>query len=294
MRVVRQQGTGSNPAGQLRSLVHLNPDHPGFHDRAYRQRRDEIARIALDYEASTAVARIHYTPREHSVWHQVQHCLAPLHQRSVCSPLLEAARHLPLDSRSIPQLEDVNQLLLQHTGFRMEPVAGLVKPVVFLSYLGNRIFLSTQYIRHHSRPLYTPEPDVIHELTGHAASLAHPRIAEVSQAFGRAAMLADATELRRIEQVYWYTMEFGVLEEEGQVKAFGAGLLSSAGELAQFDRGPALLEWRLEDIAETPYDPTRMQPHLFVAPSFERMVDDLGQWLATGGWRSPRMRKAAG
>ena len=81
-------------------------------------------------------------------------------------------------------------------------------------------------------------------------------------------------------------MEFGVVEENREVKAFGAGLLSSAGELKAIDQGPALLVWDLETIASTPYDPTRMQPHLFVAPSFERMLEDLSRWLVLDGWRT--------
>lgn len=294
MRLVRDAFSTLSPAGDVRSLVHLNPDHPGFHDPLYRQRRDLIARVALDYAPSTPVPRIDYSAREHQVWRQISEVLAPLHDAKVCAPLLQAGRELGMDPRVLPQLGDLNLQLRRRTGFRMEPVSGLVRAETFLGHLANRIFLSTQYIRHHSRPLYTPEPDIIHELIGHAASLFHPRIAQVSQAFGRATLAANEDERARLEQAYWYTMEFGVVEEEGALKAFGAGLLSSAGELAQFDRGPALLAWHLEDIAETPYDPTRMQPHLFVAPSFEAMLDDLGRWLATGGWRSPRLRRATG
>ena len=285
VRVVRQPGTGSNPAGQLRSLVHLNPDHPGFNDRAYRRRRDDIARIALEYEASTAVAQVYYTPGEHGVWRQVQSCLWPLHERSVCTPLLEAGRKLSMDRRCIPQLEDINQQLRRRTGFRMEPVAGLVSPRTFMRYLGRRIFLSTQYIRHHSQPFYTPEPDVVHELVGHAATLVHPGIAEVNRLLGQAADVANDTEMVRVDRVYWYTMEFGVLAENGATKAYGAGLLSSCGELEAYASTATLMDWDLERMAETAFDPTMFQSTLFVAPSFTHMLVDVSRWVRNGDWR---------
>ena len=294
MRLVSQPLSTPNPAADVRALVHLNPDHPGFHDGLYRARRNAIARTALNYTPSQTVPEVPYSAEEHQVWRWVNEALSPLHDAKVCAPLQRAGRDLAMDPNRIPQLAELNGQLRRRSGFRMEPVSGLVRAETFLTHLGKRVFLSTQYIRHHSRPLYTPEPDIIHELTGHAASLFHPRIADLSEAFGRAVAVADPLEQKRIEHVYWYTMEFGVVEEQGELKAFGAGLLSSAGELAQFDRRPALLVWDLDDIAETPYDPTRMQPHLFVAPSFGRMLDDLSCWLATGGWRSPRVRRATG
>jgi phenylalanine-4-hydroxylase len=167
----------------------------------------------------------------------------------------------------------------------MEPVMGLVRARTFLSALGREVFLSTQYIRHHSRPLYTPEPDIVHELVGHAASLAHPRLAEVNTCIGKAVDSADDSELLRLERVYWYSLEFGLVLEEGSVKALGAGLLSSAGELAQIESGPELRSWDLDAIAETPYDPTDMQPQLYVAPSFERLTSDIEDWVESGGWR---------
>jgi phenylalanine-4-hydroxylase len=178
----------------------------------------------------------------------------------------------------------------------MEPVMGLVRARTFLSALGRQVFLSTQYIRHHSRPLYTPEPDIIHELIGHAASLAHPRVAAVNACMGRATDLADEAELLRLERVYWYTLEFGLVEEAGAVKAFGAGLLSSAGELEQIECGPELRPWDLGAIAETPYDPSDMQPQLYVAPSFDRLLGDIEDWVESGAWarRPHRVSRAAG
>ena len=140
------------------------------------------------------------------------------------------------------------------------------------------MFLSTQYMRHHSRPLYTPEPDVVHELVGHAATFASPEFVALNRAFGRAASglasghARDDDARRRIDRLYWFTMEFGVVEEAGGAKAVGAGLLSSFGELGRFESGADLVPFDVDEIVETPYDPTSYQARLFVAPSFERLA----------------------
>ncbi len=278
------QNRASGPAGDVRNLVQLNNEHPGFHDPQYRARRDEISRIALQYSTGELVPDAPYTEPEHGVWKQIGDLLEPLQEQHVCRELLEASRRFPLDRQRIPQLSSVNERLVASTGFRLEPVTGLVHARTFLSHLGRRVFLSTQYIRHHSRPLYTPEPDIVHEMIGHVASLAHPRVAQVNACMGWAAEIADSDEMLLLERVYWYTMEFGLVEEAGGIKAFGAGLLSSAGELSQIGNGPKLGDWDLSAIAETPYNPVAMQPQLFVAPSFDRLLHDVQVWVESGGW----------
>jgi phenylalanine-4-hydroxylase len=145
--------------------------------------------------------------------------------------------------------------------------------------LGRGVFLSTQYIRHHSMPLYTPEPDVVHELIGHATSFFRPEIVRLTRLFGEAALNADEETLRQLERVYWYTLEFGVAREGGDVKAYGAGLLSSFGELGRFASHAELKRFDLSEIARTNYDPTNYQKVLFVAPSFSEMEKRVGGWL---------------
>ncbi|MFT4974236.1 MAG: phenylalanine-4-hydroxylase [Myxococcota bacterium] len=275
-------------AGGHNDLVELAPDHPGFRDDIYRARRNTIAQIALAYQTGQPVPDAPYTEEEHGVWVQVAQALAPLHQASICGELLELQQVITLPPDRIPQLSEVNAVLQASAGFRMEPVAGLVSARTFMRYLGQRVFLSTQYIRHHSRPLYTPEPDVLHELFGHAATLVHPGIAELNRVLGRAAAIASDDEMERLARVYWYTLEFGVVEERGVLKAFGAGLLSSVGELTRYTTESSLQPWDLEAIAQTPYDPTRYQDTLFVAPSFTRMLVDVTMWVRTGGWRRAR------
>jgi phenylalanine-4-hydroxylase len=148
------------------------------------------------------------------------------------------------------------------------------------------VFRSTQYMRHHSMPLYTPEPDVIHELVGHATSFLSPEIVQLSRSFGEAALRAQSSGAIQVqlERLYWYTLEFGVALEGGEIKAYGAGLLSSYGELGDLgtlSRARATLApFDLDVMAQMPYDPTDYQKVLFVAPSFDEMVRRLDAWLA--------------
>jgi phenylalanine-4-hydroxylase len=263
---------------RAQDLVQLDPDHPGFRDAAYRERRNAIARIAFDYREG-AVPRVGYTPEEDDTWRSVWASLGPLHEKYACGEYLEAAGVVRLDREQVPQLEDVNATLQRATGFAMKPVAGLVGDRTFLGYLSRGTFLATQYMRHPSRPLYTPEPDVVHELVGHAATFCDPRFARLNRAFGHAAERVDGETLCKVARLYWYTLEFGVSREKGALKAYGAGLLSSSGELGGFEQRAELRRFDPALIAETPYDPTAYQRALFVAPSFAEMVERVCAWL---------------
>ncbi|MDQ5857782.1 MAG: phenylalanine 4-monooxygenase [Acidobacteriota bacterium] len=266
-------------AGGEEELVPLDPDHPGFRDPIYRQRRNQIARLALDYRPGDPAPQVDYTDAEHSVWRTVWEHLAPLHASNAVSEWRQGAVELDLDQRSIPQLTEVNEELTRSPGIEMLPVAGLISARGFLCSLGRGVFLSTQYIRHHSMPLYTPEPDVVHELVGHATSFFRPEIVRLTRLFGEAALDADEATLRELERVYWYTLEFGVAREGSDVKAYGAGLLSSFGELGAFASQAKLEPFDLAEIARTPYDPTSYQKVLFVAPSFREMEKRVAGWL---------------
>lgn len=260
-------------------LVDLDPDHPGFRDPEYRARRNAIAQIATGYMPGELIPPAPYTELEHDVWHTIWKALGPAHREYACAEYLACLDRLNFNTDRIPQLSEVSRKVEAISGFRLEPVAGLVEPRIFLESLANGVFLCTQYIRHHSTPLYTPEPDVAHEIIGHAVTLASTRLAEINRLFGEAVRRTkDADALDRLARVYWFTIEFGVLREDGRIKAYGTGLLSSAGELAEMHKAE-LRPLDLEAAANHVYDPTHFQAILFCADSFDQMDQMLREYL---------------
>ncbi len=282
---MRKVAGTEEPTLDRNSLIQLDPNHPGFRDQEYRARRNRIAEIAMAYDTGEPIPNAPYTDSEHEVWRTIWRALHPAHQKHACREYLSALQRLDFDTEHIPQLRDVSRKIQAISGFRFEPVAGLVEPRVFLESLANGVFLCTQYIRHYSTPLYTPEPDVAHEIIGHGVTLASPRLAELNRLFGQAVKRTTSREdLDRLSRVYWFTIEFGVLRETDTVKAYGTGLLSSAGELAAMHKAE-LWPLDLDAASQLEYDPTRFQPVLFCAESFDAMYQKIQDYLSNWGQR---------
>ncbi|SDL44657.1 phenylalanine-4-hydroxylase [Nonomuraea jiangxiensis] len=257
-------------------VVELSASHPGFADPVYRERRNAIARLALDYQPGTPIPAAEYTEQEHAVWAMVTRELAVKHQKYATAEYLAGAARLGLPQDRIPQLEEVSELLEPLTGFRYRPAAGLVPLREFYGVLADGFFYSTQYVRHHSVPFYTPEPDVIHEVIGHANALAHPRYAALYRLAGQAARRVEGEQaLEFVSKVFWFTMEFGVMAEGHELKAYGAGILSSYGEIEEF-RGMDIRPLDLAAMGATEYDITKYQDVLFRAESLQHLEDVVG------------------
>jgi len=277
MRKVKANGDDST--SDRNAIVNLDPDHPGFRDPEYRARRNAIAEIAMSYQKGEPIPQAPYTAQEHEVWNKIWKALAPAHEAHACSEYRTCLQKLNFETDRIPQLEEVSAKVEAISGFRLEPVAGLVEPRVFLESLADGVFLCTQYIRHYSTPLYTPEPDVAHEIIGHAVTLASQRFADLNRLFGEAVRRTkSAADMDRLARVYWFTIEFGVLREDGQIKAYGTGLLSSAGELEEMHKAE-LVPLDLSGAADHNYDPTHYQSVLFCADSFQQLDQTLREFL---------------
>ena len=261
-------------------LIELDRDHPGFRDLTYRTRRDAIARLAGAHRRGEPPPHVEYTPEEAQVWSTALETLTALHRRYACRSYLAAWPALDFPTARIPQLAEISERLRRATGFTYAPVAGLVTPREFMERLSDRTFLATQYMRHPSTPLYTPEPDLIHELIGHAPSLCDERYARINQLFGDATRaVADEVVVERLIRTYWFCMEFGVVREGSELKAVGAGLLSSFGELGRFETEAKLVPFELGLVGRTPFDPTQYQSTLFVAASEGALLATLTEWL---------------
>ena len=260
--------------------VHLSDDHPGVADPEYRARRNHIASLALDWDPSRPVPHVEYTEAEEGVWRTVCRELAVKHERLACAEYQEAMARLALPVDRIPQLDEVSERLRPLTGFQYHPAAGLVPFDQFYGSLADSVFHSTQYVRHHALPLYTPEPDLIHEVIGHGGTLASPRLAELNRLAGQAARRLQTKAGRDFfATVFWFTIEFGVLYEHGELRAYGAGLLSSYGEIDEF-RGADIRPLDIGVMGTQKYDITKYQPVLFAADGLEQLLDVVGSFFA--------------
>jgi phenylalanine-4-hydroxylase len=261
--------------------VHLAHDHPGAEDPDYRARRNEIAALALAWEPGTPVPDVSYTEDEQNVWRTVCRELGPKHERLAIREFNEAKAALDLPAGEVPSLDLVSDRLRPITGFRYVPAAGLVPLREFYGSLSELRFHSTQYVRHPAMPLYTPEPDIIHEVVGHGHLLATPTFSKLHRLTGEAThRLEDEENLRFLSRVFWFTVEFGVVVEDGELRAYGAGILSSYGEIDEFRD----MEHRPLDIAEmgtADYDITKYQPVLYRADSMDEIREVVGGFFAT-------------
>jgi phenylalanine-4-hydroxylase len=261
-------------------VVHLAADHPGASDPEYRARRGEIAEAALRWRPGDPAPVIDYTEQEQEVWRVVCRELAVKHERYACRAYREGAAALGLPQDAIPGLDDVSARLEPLTGFRYVPAAGLVPLDVFYGSLADRVFHSTQYIRHPAAPLYTPEPDLIHEVIGHGNLLASPELADLNLLAGQAARRCETKDaLKFLANVFWFTIEFGVLYEDGELRAYGAGILSSYGEIEEF-RQMQIRPIDYVEMGTIEYDITRYQPVLYSAESMSHLMESLGDFFS--------------
>ncbi len=260
------------------STVQLSADHPGVADPEYRRRRDEIAAAAIGLQPGEPARHIDYTDAENATWATAAKALTELHHVYACRAFLNGVERLALPTDRVPQLADVSRRLQQLTNWRIDAAPGLAPTRDFYGALNERRFLSTQYVRHSSVPLYTPEPDVIHEVVGHANMLADPQFAELYATAGAASVRCSDEELSRFSKTFWFTLEFGVVYEDSELKAYGAGLLSSFGEIQAF-RDAEIREWEPDAMSVMEYDIDHYQPVLFAAPDFDFMVRDLTAWF---------------
>jgi len=253
----------------------LAADHPGTSDPVYLERRAAIARAAHDHPSGAAPPTVAYTDVEDNVWMTVNSALRDLHEQYAIAEYRRGAASLRLPTTRVPQLADVSARLHDLTGWRIQAVPGLVPTRTFYGSLASKTFLSTQYVRHPSVPFYTPEPDIIHELIGHVNGLASPRLASIYEAAGRASLAAvDDEALDRFSRVFWFTLEFGVVKERDELRTYGAGLLSSFGEIQAF-REATLHPFDIARMETLAYDITHFQKDLFVAESFDQVEAEL-------------------
>jgi phenylalanine-4-hydroxylase len=266
--------------------LELEPNHPGLGDRAYVQRRKELFALCRRHRLERlGPPLIDYTPEETRIWREASATLDDLHRKHASSIYLQAKRALGISQTVVPQLRHLSDQLMRATRMHLVPAEGPLPYRTFYSYIAERGFPVTQFIRHGSHPEFTPEPDMIHDCLGHVPSLLNQDYAELLTLIGKAATKTpDPGQVLALKRFSWFSIEFGLIEEEGQTKVFGAGILSSTGEI------PFSLSTKVEhrpfvtdEVIATDYDPSRMQDLLFIIPSFVFLRREIEQLVKRFG-----------
>lgn len=260
----------------------LTENHPGGTDPHYRRQRAHIARLALAHRSGMPIPEIEYTSQEHRTWAFIAGQLARRHRERACSIFLEGAGELNMPDDHVPQMADVSARLKTATGFTLTPSVGTVPPYEFYSVFHDSSFKATQFIRHHSSPRFSPEPDMVHELIGHANAIANDRLADLYRRVGNAIVRLESEDaIDLVTKVFWFCFETGVVREgRSSIKVLGASILSSAGEMDNFERAE-MLPLDLGLIARQRYTDKNFQPTLFCADSINHLEDFVSDFCAS-------------
>lgn len=259
----------------------LDPKHPGIKDVLYVKRRQQLFHLARQYRLNqNDFPLVDYTSEEHILWKTISEKLASLHEEKAAPLYLAGKRILSIKTSAMPQLAELNRMLQQAYNIKLIPAEGLLSSRSFHHYLYQRYMPCTLFLRHPADPLYTPEPDAVHDLIGHVPPLTNSTYADLMQLIGHGVKLADEKQLIAWSRVYWFAIEFGLIEAKNDIKILGAGLLSSCGEMVYaFSDNVLRKPFDLDEVIETDYDNTCMQDLLFVIPSLEFLKNEIMRLL---------------
>jgi phenylalanine-4-hydroxylase len=215
-----------------------------------------------------------YTPAEHDLWRRLFHRQSRVAQRFAASAFLTGMKNLDMPADRIPNFEEASKRLRQLTGWEIVAVPGLIPDDAFFRHLANRRFPVTVWIREEHEIDYLVEPDVFHDFFGHVPLLTQPIFADYLQEYGRKgdeAMAMGATKI--LARLFWYMVEFGLIEENGAVKAYGAGMLSSATETeySVTSPKPQRLRFDLTRVMGTDFRIDAFQETYFVLESYDEL-----------------------
>ena len=216
-----------------------------------------------------------YTQEEHAVWRTLYQRQTAILPGLACDAFLHGVDKLDL-SAGIPDFATLSERLHALTGWRVVAVPGLVPDDVFYSHLAARRFPAGRFIRGGHQLDYLEEPDVFHDVFGHVPMLTDPVFADYMQAYGEGGLRAHGLgRLHNLARLYWYTVEFGLLQTEAGLRIYGAGIVSSATEsrYALQDARPQRLAFDLQRVMRTPYKIDDVQAVYFIIPSLEALLE---------------------
>lgn len=244
-----------------------------------------------------------YNEENQEAWRKLYARIKPKWEKYSNPKFLEGVNKLALPPDRIPRLEEINQFLAPLTGFKAKAVSGYIPAYLFFDCLRRREFPTTITIRDLNSLDYLPEPDIFHDVAGHVPMHTDPRFAEVLVRFGEAAHTAalmmkeikDEKErvhilesiIKALARFFWFTVEFGLMRSNGELKVYGSGLLSSYGELSHAVDSPNVQRYpfRLEWVINQYFEIHHYQPLLFIVDSFDHLfseVDRVIEWMKEG------------
>jgi phenylalanine-4-hydroxylase len=217
-----------------------------------------------------------YSPAEHQVWTTLYERQTALLPGRACDQFLKGLDALDLHRGGVPEFARINAELSRLTGWTVVAVPGLVPDDIFFDHLANRRFPAGQFVRQAEQLDYLQEPDIFHDVFGHVPMLTDPVFADYMQAYGEGGRRAlGLGRLHNLARLYWYTVEFGLLETPQGLRIYGAGIVSSRAEsiFALDDPSPNRLGFDLERVMRTPYRIDDFQQAYFVIPSLQALLD---------------------
>ncbi|MCK6429349.1 MAG: phenylalanine 4-monooxygenase [Burkholderiaceae bacterium] len=217
-----------------------------------------------------------YTPAEHAVWKRLYERQTKLLPGRACDEFVAGMRALPITADKIPDFRRLSEVLMKATGWQVVAVPGLVPDEVFFEHLANRRFPAGQFIRKPEQLDYLEEPDVFHDVFGHVPMLMNPVIADYIQAYGFGGLRAQRLGvLANLARVYWYTVEFGLVEQSDGLRIYGSGIASSYAEsvFAIDDPSPNRIRFDLERVMRTCYRIDDFQETYFVIRNLDELLE---------------------
>jgi len=221
-----------------------------------------------------------YTEDEHAIWRLLFERQQKLLKRRACREYLDGLQGLGVAAHGIPDFRRLSDILDRATGWRIAPVAGLVPDDVFFACLASRRFPSTCFIRRADQLDYLQEPDIFHDVYGHVPMLMNPVFADYMQAYGEGGLKAQRRNaLELLARLYWYTVEFGLIDTRHGLRVYGAGIMSSPGEIEHSLTSPAPLRigFDLRRVLRTVYEIDDFQRTYFVIDSFAQLFEQTAQ-----------------
>lgn len=216
-----------------------------------------------------------YTAEEHATWDTLFERQAKLLPGRASRAYLNGLDALRLSESGIPNFEELSERLMKLTGWQVVAVPGLVPDEVFFDHMANRRFVAGNFIRRPDQLDYLQEPDVFHDVFGHVPMLADPVFADYLEAYGRGGVRAmELGALKQLGRLYWYTVEFGLVQEAEGLRIYGAGIVSSSAEsrFALDDPSPNRIGFDLRRVMRTEYRIDDFQQNYFVIPSFDELL----------------------